>query len=441
MTTKINIKIILFVAIILSAYAISYSQSNREVMALIKVSDSKLLDERTMIFNLHIERVSDKWFKFVNGTFTFNFADSVKYRISPLNTEISQIKTELRQDVSPGNGIPTRGYRTDYQIYDNRLSITILGPEKYEDCEPIEMGKPLLLGTYTISTSEDHLPDYLIQWMEPHSWYQACAFKLAEDSLIENNIPFFYADDNLSMDDSTSVTYLFINDTTRKEFKFDYFRAIYVGQLKTQYFWRTIEEYDVLGYTVYRGINLPGADKVEYNQLVATWRPGDKFNPQFVVNYNYPNPKMYAYYDDYLEFRGGSYCYALYGSFVDPRTGAIYDRLLDTSCVPSPRAVISAASAYPEVFTSETTIKYTVDDDVYLTAFVSDILGKELKKLEVPEWGLLDKKIVKRGTYTFKFRAPDLASQGFYNIRFIALPIDDPTVEESRADVKLQLIK
>jgi hypothetical protein len=441
MTINTHIKILLFATLLLGFWSASYSQSNREVIALIKVSNSKLLDERTMIFDLHIERISDKWLKFVNGTFSFNFEDSISYRISPFNTELSQIKTELRQDVSVGNDIPTKGYRTDFQIYDNRLSITILGPEKFEDCESVEMDKPLLLGTFTISTSEQYLPDYLIKWMEPHSWYQACAFKLSDDILIDNSIPYFYADDNMSMDDSTKITYLFINDTLRKEFRLDYFRAMYIGQLKAQYYWRTIEEYDILGYTVYRGINLPGVDEVEYSELVGTWRPGDKHKPEFIVNYNYPNPKLYAYYDDYLEFRGGSYCYALYGSFIDPRTGQTYDRLLDTSCVPSPRAVISEASAYPEVFTDETTIKYTVDDDVYLTAFVSDILGKELKKLEVPEWGLLDKKIVKRGTYTFQFRAPDLASQGFYNIRFIAMPIDDPTVEESRADVKLQLVK
>lgn len=439
MKNNIYIKLFIISSLVFLSFNSLKSQT-KDTLAIIKVKNSQLLDEKTLMFDLYIERQSPRWIKFVNGTFSLNFKDSISYRISPQNTKVGQLRTELRQDVSPGNDIPTTGYRTDMQIYDNRMSITILGPEKYEDCETVELDRPLLLGTFTLSTLEAYLPHYLMDWMEPHSWYQACAFKLQSDSALYN-LPMYYSDDNLPMEDSTSITYVFVNDTIRKEFKLDYFRAMYVGRLNSQYYWRTIEEYDILGYTVFRGLQIPGAPNTDYSQMIGTWRPGDKFRQEFVVDYNSPNPKLYAYYDDNLEFRGGSYCYSLWGSFVDPRTGEVYDKLLDTACVPAPRSVISFASASPEVFNDETTITYTVDDDVYLTGYLSDLLGKQLKVLDVPEWGLLDKKEVKRGTYTFKFRAPDLASQGFYNIRFIAYPIDDPTVDESRADVKLQLIK
>ena len=45
------------------------------------------------------------------------------------------------------------------------------------------------------------------------------------------------------------------------------------------------------------------------------------------------------------------------------------------------------------------------------------------------------------GWHEVRFVAPQLASQGLYSIIFIAYPIDDPSVELSRAFVKVQLIR
>ncbi|MBX3044543.1 MAG: hypothetical protein KIT33_09920 [Candidatus Kapabacteria bacterium] len=436
------IKLYLFILISILATNVSFSQDVRDTLAFIKVYDSKLLDKQTLEFDLYIERNSEKWIKFVNGTFTLSFDDTLDFKISPENIRINQTRTELRQDVAPGNNLPTNGYRTDFQIYDDRVTITILGPENFDNCETVELDKPVLLGTYVVSTTEPKLPDYRMRWKEPYDYYQACAFKIEEDSLFNQNTLLYGGDDNISMEDETSITYVFVNDTIRRQFILDYFRAEYLGQLNSQYYWQTVQEYDILGYSVYRGVRTPflGTDEdITFDRLIGTWRPGDKFNPEFIVDSNNPKPQRYAMYPDDLEFRGGDYCYALYGSFLRP-DGNVVDSLLATDCLTVPRSVISFAEASPEVFSYETTITYTVDDDVYLSVYVADLLGKRTQPL-ITEHGIMNRVEVRKGTYSFIFRAPELSSQGFYNIRFTALPINDISVEESRADVKLQLIK
>jgi hypothetical protein len=435
------IKVFFFILIFLSSSEL-FSQVGvgKDTMAFIKIYNSQLLDPQTLQFDLYLERKSEKWVRFANGTFSLSFDDTVNFKFNRNNLSIHQYRTELRQDIVTGNLIPTYGYRTDFQIYDNRLSITVLGPEKFEDCEFVSIDNPLLLGSFIVSTTNESFPDYIMTWMKPYTHYQAAAFKMRQDSLINNEIIWYQSGDNVSMEDSISITYVFINDTTRKYFELDFFRADYVGKMDVKLSWNTIQEYGILGYTVSRAMILPGFDSLMNEEEIISWHQGETYNSELEVPYNNPNRKFYGYYDDELDYRLGSYVYSLYGTFYEDG-GEMVERLLDTALVRAPQAIVSSAWADPHVFSSETTITYVVDDDVYLTAFLTDLLGKELKTLEVPEWGLLENKEVKRGQHTFVFKAPDLASQGFYNIRFVAYPIDDPTQDVSTVDVKLQLIK
>jgi len=70
-----------------------------------------------------------------------------------------------------------------------------------------------------------------------------------------------------------------------------------------------------------------------------------------------------------------------------------------------------------------------------LDVFVSDLTGRILFYLKNGEY-------VVRGPHNdVDFVADYHAQEGLYNVIFIAYPIDDPTVELSRAIVKLQLIR
>jgi hypothetical protein len=69
---------------------------------------------------------------------------------------------------------------------------------------------------------------------------------------------------------------------------------------------------------------------------------------------------------------------------------------------------------------------------------VYDVTGKELAVL-------LDNVVIPRTTpgnvNTIVWSAPDQASQGLYNVVLIASPVDDPTIELSRAILKIQLLR
>jgi hypothetical protein len=428
----------------LTSWQFSISQIQKDTMALIKIYNSELIDKNKIKFDLLIERNAERWLKFANGTFTLTFADTSKFKIRPENIDsIYQLRTQLKQDIVSGNMLPTLGYRTDFQVYDGRISITILGPVEFDDCDSVSLHKPLLLGTFVIKTSEPEFPDDRFEWSRPYKFYQAAAFKIENDSLYNNEILLNYSDDNLSMEDSTSITYVFINDTTRKEHRHEFFVANYIGALTGEYYWQSLKEYNIKGYTVDLGIKLDGIDDIQIVEQLGTWRPGEKYNANFVVNTNSDTSKYYGVFNNDLEYRGGTYAYILSATLIN-RDGTLFDRSLDTAFIITPRSIISGADAAPNPFSESTRITFTLDDDVYLTAFVTDLLGKQLKIINDTEpggLGLIDNKLMAKGTYQFIFRAPDLASQGFYNIRFVAQPIKDPTLEESRADVKLQLVK
>lgn len=77
-----------------------------------------------------------------------------------------------------------------------------------------------------------------------------------------------------------------------------------------------------------------------------------------------------------------------------------------------------------------------------MTAYVSDLVGKRLAYLTDPETGQpINNLLVKMGRHSTVFAAPDIVSQGFYNVIFIAYPIEDSTIEISRAVVKIQYVQ
>ena len=93
-------------------------------------------------------------------------------------------------------------------------------------------------------------------------------------------------------------------------------------------------------------------------------------------------------------------------------------------------------------FNLSTVIEYELEDDVMLTVTAYDVLGREIKLLSDDATGnSLNNIEMKRGMHYTTFYAPELASQGLYDIVFIAEPLDDSAFESSVAVVKLQLIK
>lgn len=69
-----------------------------------------------------------------------------------------------------------------------------------------------------------------------------------------------------------------------------------------------------------------------------------------------------------------------------------------------------------------------------LTAKVYDVSGQLVETL-------IDSKYTTRGEHSVQWIASQYAVQGMYNVILIAYPVNDPTIELSRAVVKLELMR
>lgn len=120
----------------------------------------------------------------------------------------------------------------------------------------------------------------------------------------------------------------------------------------------------------------------------------------------------------------------MYPIIAEPR---FCGQVIESYCsVDIPYAVIVQAIPMPNPFSDGTKITYKLDDDVYLTATVYDLLGQVVQVL-------IDNQFLKMGNHEINFQASDFAVQGMYEAVFTAHPINDNSIELSRAVVKLQL--
>jgi hypothetical protein len=77
-----------------------------------------------------------------------------------------------------------------------------------------------------------------------------------------------------------------------------------------------------------------------------------------------------------------------------------------------------------------------------MTIAVYDLTGKEIGKIETPDTKeVFDKKFTNKGIHRVKFEPMPTVASGSYYTYLIAYPIDDNTVEISRAVIKIMNIK
>jgi hypothetical protein len=222
----------------------------------------------------------------------------------------------------------------------------------------------------------------------------------------------------------------------------DFFEVEYLGNLNVVCRYGTMSEANNKGFVIKRGV---------YNEIIEDWEslPDDIFTTT-VGDYRIPEfyermkGQMFSYsgkiYDpipDKVEKRTVNYVYRLYSD----EEGAEGLTQLATRNLITPNAVITQATAYPNPCPGETKIDYVVEDDVYLTCEVINSLGGRIKILSDNINGKLENTYVRSGKYTIDFTAPELASQGVYDVVFTAHPVNDKSVEISGATVKVQLIR
>jgi hypothetical protein len=389
----------------------------------ITVRDPQVFSD-TLEFTLGLTRLSDKWERWANGSF--------ELQVGPVPSQgILQIQflagtTQLPAGYLITSRVVTPLVLPGSRVTQQRLSITILGPEPFAQTVPVgtDTANPLILGRFRVlrTDGQPFQEPVDITWLGDNTYYQATAYKIDRDST-----PWHITDDNI--DFSTLTKFIPGRTIFLPPILFDCnsFNINYLGSRAVRLNWRTESERSLKGFIVVRGL-LPfgetDTNKVEYTDTIATYRTDTAVQSKGQrgkgANYSIV---------DTAKLRGEFYFYKVlaYDS-TDTQT------LQCIKGVNVPFAVISAAVPKPNPFSEKTTIDYTLDDDVYLTCKVYNAVGQLMETL-------IDNQFMKLGQHSVDFAASPFALQGMYDIIFIAYPVSDPTVEISRAVVKVQLIR
>lgn len=438
----LNSKLVLII-LFFFVFASNLFSGNRDTIASLIIDEIAPLNSYAMNFSIRLLRHSDVWSSYANGTYQITF-DDPSYKFNKL---FDSVRFTGRTDLKIFNGIdmsmPIDGYGFDCSIHDSgRISIMIAGPEKFIDAKLVPKDdKGILIGEFQVFTTDSSkaLPEGLL-WMEPYHLYQACAYKLAEDSLLAQNVVWNYKDSNVELFDSLNAD---VKYTYRKmpkpDFVLDYFNAVYEGKKMIGLNWKTSSEAFSEGMTIKRGIRSMYSQKieeVEYNEVIATYNDAADPYSKLMRGTGIAGKGSTYYIPDIAPIRGAEYCYEL--AFRKKDKLGVRDSILARSCVTVPNAVIYQATAAPNPFRETTQIMFWVEDDVTLSAYVRDVDGREIDVLcKDVEY----KQNLKMPPHVLNFSGEKLATAGLYEVLLVAKPINDDTITQSTASIKIQLIR
>ncbi|MGA2297009.1 MAG: hypothetical protein ABSG15_05620, partial [FCB group bacterium] len=429
---KFYAKYIFLLLFLCSTWAVeSYSQTI-DTLAIAQIYNQALISPDTLTFDLKLIRTSDKWDHFANATFQIKYIDTTQVDSTKINILFIPNSSDLKIFVPTGNSLPVTEYLVTPRVFKGRISITIAGPEAYTSAISVMRDSAIKIGSFVIATNDGSMLPKGLDWIQPYYYYQACAYKVPQDTFFIPGALMYQKDDNVEMNDSTANVVKYVTERNPEpHMDLKYFHADYAGLKKVSLTWATESEAYNKGFILKRAekpYNIPDTTKWQWFEF-ARWNGGKPLEAGMKGAGTTWTPHNYGYNYDTVKYRGIEYCYELlYQDFDNNEIHLAY------ACLQIPNAVIVAATPYPNPFASSTIIKYRVDDDVYMTTTVYDLKGKQVKKL-------YDNDYIKYGEHEITFNASDFASQGLYDVIFLAYPVDDPSVEISRAIVKIQLIR
>lgn len=447
-----TMKKILYILILFAMFCYYPNDARAQLetdLARVNVTNILMVQPDALEFELRLYRTEENlWDKWANGTFQLELssvvADTIDY--SNLSIVLWNDSTDLTPIfVSAGDpwiSMPDHEYHITPTIvadtFGAKISITIAGPELYDDClfVPYELDDTtgILLGKFRVIANDgSSLPeDLTVNWIQPLDFYQACAYKRKKE---DDDIPWHNYDPNLPMQDynlGTNVKYT--NDNYVDScFIVKDFDGKYEGDFLVSLSWETECENRNMGFIITRGLRPLTAttiDDVPMTDTIAHFEHSpDEYTMLGGLGTEKPG-QQYLFEFDTTERTGLDYCYKLLSKDFN---GNIREHAY--TCVFIPNTVISFAEAQPNPFKTQTLIKYRLEHKVRLTVTVRDVTGREVMKV-------YDNEIKESGWHNdFYFRPTDLAQQGLYDIIFIATPVEDINVELARAVVKAMYVK
>lgn len=421
----------------ISALAVFAQTNELDTMALAKIESVLLTDYNSVEFDITVTRVSDNWRYVANGTFQLVFANAGAIDYRKVKLEYVLGSSELL-DVS--SGLPDYDLRAD--VLDDRIQIIVLGPKDYDKTKKAPFPGKLRIGRFKIYTTDGSKISEFLDWKKPSNYYQALAFKYSDEDPKPEFLEEPRINDNIEIANEEMYKTIYSSDANIIPSTIvRYFNVEYAGNLQVVCNFGTQSEYKTMGYEIMRGllpaneIDIESLDNSVFTDTVATYLSGpysDKMKAAFTSLY----PQNYGPIPNELPYRGIGFVYRL---FYHQSNGEILK--VGTRLINVPNAVIEAATAFPNPFKTKTEIEYILSDRVSISAIAFDALGREIKKLTDEKNVLIDNVEKEKGKHKVIFYAPELASQGLYNVVLIAHPINDPSIEISRAVVKVRLVK
>lgn len=440
-------KKILYIIIILLIFIVNKSYSNQPI-AQAYIDNVTLISYDTMTFEIRLKKVSKEWAAFGNGTFLIQFVDT-NYKLNSSTIGFNRLNSNLPLGALTGE-LPTEKYYISDSIFNGHLGIYVLGPVDYQNCVLVnDIDSNILVGKYLLYTiNHDYIP-IAIKFKEPFTLYQACAYKLPKDTLI--NKGFYYENDNIEMLNLDQSTYVEFTPGYAKlpAMVIDSFVANYDGQKKVDFTWRSFNEYNVEGYLIARakwGIDRDSS-QLEYNDTVASFQNLSLAEFANLKGKGAISKKArYSYASDTVANRGDLYCYKLFSK--DFQGNSTYR---GSYCLPIPNALIVWAGAVPNPFQLQSTLSFEVLDDVRMKIEAYDVNGKLIKPIYDDEKsGTITRKGIhginmsqgakneKTNTYEgIDFSVTKEIAQTYFQIVLTAYPINDNSIQASRAIVNL----
>lgn len=394
---------------------------------------------KSFSFDIHLTRITDTWHLWKNATFQMEF------RLPDDLTEINYQNYDVAIDISETEVFTSYTskpfFAINAEVLDDRVVMIVMGAENYDDAKHFDKMSKLKLCKVILKAKDTSSPvPYHIYWKEPMDYYQTTAYVYLDGI---NSVPSYVLQSNDA--DHIEIawhTKFAVAPMPYPLMLLDLFEVAYLGNLNIVCRYSTLSEANNKGFVIKRAEysyfidNLEELPDEDFAFTLGDYRIPE-FTSRMTGQLNSFTGKKYAPIPDKVEARVLNYVYRLYYD----EEGETEIKKLATKNLITPNAVITKATAFPNPCSGVAKIEYVVADDVYLLCEVYDQLGNRIKTLSDNINGYLNKTYVKAGQYFADFAAPELASQGLYDVVFTAYPVNDESVEISRAVVKIQLLK
>ena len=184
------LQIYLFVFLFFSANVYCFAV---DTTATVILFNPQIVEKNSLEFELKIINHSDNFSKFSNASFQFEFADP--------HTDIDSSNYYFAY-YDQQQGLMSENYQFKTTIQNNTFNIYILGPDDHGDCLTLLQDSSYSIGKYRIENNSGlSFSDDLV-WKEPSAIFQALAYKIENDSIIDNTIVFLKENDNIEMIDA-----------------------------------------------------------------------------------------------------------------------------------------------------------------------------------------------------------------------------------------------